>query len=447
MDLTELGICAASAALRDGIVSAEQLVTACIERIDAREPQVRAWAHRDNELALQMARRADAERARGAPLGLLHGVPVGIKDVFDTRDFPTEYGTPLHAGRRPTDDATAVARLREAGAIVLGKTVTTELAVYAPGPTRNPHDLERTPGGSSSGSAAAVADRMVPGAIGTQTNGSVIRPASFCGVIGYKPSFGLVSRHGALVQSPSLDQVGVFGRSVEDVALLAEVLCGFDAEDAGSRLQARPPLLEGARSEPPVRPRLGFVRSPVWDQIEPDAAAAFEELVQWLGDDVFEGHLPTPFPKVHDWHRTVMEADLALSFERELERGADVLSDLLRGMLRRGAEVRATEYRRALEFIPAMGDLLAETLADCDVILTPAAPGQAPAGLASTGSAAFCTLWTFCGAPAITLPLLEGADGLPIGVQLVAAPGDDVRLLRTARWLATEVASDAIGEE
>ena len=408
---------------------------------------MRAWAHLDPEHALVQARRADAARAAGRALGPLHGVPLGVKDVFDTADMPTEYGTPLHAGRRPTADATAVRRLRAAGAVLMGKTVTTELAVYSPGPTRNPLDPERTPGGSSQGSAAAVADHMVPGAIGTQTNGSVVRPAAFCGVVGLKPGFGLISRHRALKQSPALDQVGVFARSIEDAALLAEVLVGQDAEDPWTTLQARPALLAASRSEPPVAPRLAFVRSPVWDQMEADAAEAFEELADFLGESCFSASLPDPFNRVHQWHSTVMEADLALSYEKELERGREQISEVLRGMCDRGAEVRATEYRRALEFIPAMRELLDEALEDADAILTPSTPGQAPRGLGSTGSAAFCTIWTYCGVPAISLPLLTGADGMPVGVQLVAAHGDDARLLRTARWLAATVAAETAQEE
>jgi Asp-tRNA(Asn)/Glu-tRNA(Gln) amidotransferase A subunit family amidase len=245
---------------------------------------------------------------------------VGVKDIFDTIDMPTENGTVLHAGRHPGHDATAVALLREAGAVIMGKTVTTELAVYAPGKTRNPHDPERTPGGSSSGSAAAVAACMVPFAVGTQTNGSIIRPASYCGVVGYKPTHGLISRHGVLQQSQPLDQVGVFARTIEDAALIAEQLMAFDDRDPDMRPRARPNLIKMVAEQPPVPPRLAFVKTPVWDQADEETRRAFVELVEHLGEHVGPFELPEMFNDAVTWHRTIMEADLAKSFEREYAR-------------------------------------------------------------------------------------------------------------------------------
>ncbi len=235
MDLSLLGAAAAAGALAEGRISSEELVAACLARIKADEERVQAWAFIDPEHALRQARAADSRRREGKALGPLHGLPVGVKDIIDTADMPTENGTVLHAGRAPSADATLVSMLRAAGAIIMGKTVTTELATYSPGKTRNPHNPEHTPGGSSSGSAAAVAAHMVPLAIGTQTNGSVIRPAAYCGVVGYKPSFGLIPRHGVLKQSRPLDQIGVIARSVEDAALLAEQLIGFDQNDPDTR--------------------------------------------------------------------------------------------------------------------------------------------------------------------------------------------------------------------
>ena len=255
----------AAAAIRAGECTSEELVQACLDRIDSLEDRLGAWAHLDPEHALQQARDADLYRRSGASLGPLHGVPIGVKDIFDTKDMPTEDGTVLHAGRTPAFDATAVAFLREAGAIIMGKTVTTELAVYAPGKTTNPHDASRTPGGSSSGSAAAVAANMVPLSIGTQTNGSVIRPASYCGVYGFKPSHGLISRYRVLQQSRVLDQVGVFGRSVGDVALIAEQMMGYDERDPDMRARARPDLVGIAAQETPTRPHFAFVKTPAWD--------------------------------------------------------------------------------------------------------------------------------------------------------------------------------------
>jgi Asp-tRNA(Asn)/Glu-tRNA(Gln) amidotransferase A subunit family amidase len=435
-DLTEMGAASAAAEIRAGRLTSEALVRACLERIDRLEGTIGAWTYLDPDAALRQARERDRAQRAGDPLGPLHGVPVGVKDVFDTAGMPTENGTVLHAGRRPGEDATVVSLLREAGAVILGKTVTTELAVYAPGKTRNPRDPERTPGGSSSGSAAAVAARMVPLALGTQTNGSVIRPAAYCGVVGFKPTFGAISRHGALAQSRPLDQVGVFARSVEDAALLAESLMVFDGRDPDMRPSVRPRLAEAAVEPPPVPPRLAFVRTPMWGQASPDSREAIEGLAARLGAAVEDVLLPEEFGRVVDWHRTVMEPDLARSFEGEYARGKDRLSPILREMLERGSRVPATEYLRAAGQIPVMNGLLRGILDRFDAILTPATTGEAPVGLGSTGSPIFCTIWTFCGTPAVTLPLLRGGSGMPIGVQLVGARGDDARLLRCANWFA-----------
>jgi len=421
--------------MRAGEITSEELVRACLDHISGIEERIGAWTYLDPEHALKQAREADQVLQKGKGIGPLNGIPVGVKDIFDTRDMPTEDGTVLHAGRQPDADATAVALLREAGAIILGKTVTTELAVYAPGKTRNPHDPECTPGGSSSGSAAAVAAGMVPLSIGTQTNGSVIRPASFCGVYGYKPSYGRISRHLVLQQSRPLDQIGVFARTIEDAALIAEQLMVFDDRDPDTRLRARPKLVETLAGEPPFQPRLAFVKTPVWDQAEPDTKEAFAELVAHLGENAGETELPKIFDDAVEQHRTIMEADLARSFEREYTRGTDKLSAILREMIERGQKVLAVDYNRAVSRIPVLNRLLDNTFDWYDAILTPATTGEAPVGLESTGSPIFCTIWSLCGMPAITLPILQGAHGMPLGVQLVGPRGDDARLLRTARWL------------
>ena len=416
-------------------ITSTALVQACLDRIRAVEPSVRAWAFLDSERALAQARDRDQMLADQTLLGPLHGLPVGIKDIFDTADMPTENGTVLHAGRRPAEDATVVTLLRAAGAIILGKTVTTELAVYGPGKTRNPHNPDHTPGGSSSGSAAAVAAEMVPLALGSQTNGSVIRPAAYCGVVGYKPTFGLISRAGALRQSRPLDQVGVFARTVEDAALLAYVLMVFDDRDPDMRSQTQPRFLEAVNAEPPSRPRLAFVKTPFWEQADGRARAIFAEFAGALGDaEEVEG--PSSFAEAATIHRTIMEADLAHSFADEYARGKEVLTPTLRAMIERGQRTLAMDYRRAVEQVPSLVQALEGTCARYDAILTPATTGEAPAGLASTGNPIFCTIWTLCGLPAVTLPLLRGPEGLPLGVQLVGRRHDDARLLRTARWLA-----------
>lgn len=437
MDLTELTAHEAADAICSGRVSSEEFVQACLDRTATVEETVKAWAYLDPEYVLTQARAADERRQLGQPLGPLHGLPVGVKDIFDTKDMPTEDGTVLHKGRRPVEDAAVVALLRKAGAVIMGKTVTTELAVYSPGKTTNPHDAKRTPGGSSSGSAAAVAAGMIPLGVGTQTNGSVIRPASYCGVYGYKPTHGLISRHRILQQSRPLDQVGVFARTVEDLALLAEPLMAFDGRDPDTQPRAHPRLLKTATEEPPVTPSIAFVKTPVWEQAEESTRIAFSELSEHLGDNVEEIPLSDAFDGAIEWHRTIMEADLARSFEREYATGRDKLSDVLREMIERGQKVLAVDYNNALEGAAALNTLLAQCFERWDAFLTPASTGEAPIGLESTGSPIFCTLWTLCGIPSITLPLFEGADSMPFGAQLVGAKGDDARLLRTARWLAS----------
>ena len=439
MEPFELTAAAAAAAVRDGELSSEALVRSCLERVSALEQTVGAWTHLDADYALEQARQADRRRSAGTAVGPMHGLPVGVKDIFDTRDMPTENGTPLNAGRAPSEDATVVALLREAGAVIMGKTVTTELAVYAPGKTRNPRDPAHTPGGSSSGSAAAVAAGMVPLAVGSQTNGSVIRPAAYCGVYGFKPSYGRVSRHNALAQSPPLDTVGVFARSVEDLALIGDCVMAYDDRDPAMRPATRPQLSRIAMQEPPLPPVFAFVKSPVWDQAEDGTRAAFAELTGLLGEACDEVDLPEVFDGAVAWHRSIMYADLAKSFAALYARGKDQLSDILRGMIEEGQSVRAVDYNAALDWTHVLNAGLEQIFERYDAILTPATTGEAPAGLEATGSPIFCTLWTLCGLPAVSLPLLEGPGGLPLGVQLVGRRGDDARLLRSARALAERI--------
>jgi Asp-tRNA(Asn)/Glu-tRNA(Gln) amidotransferase A subunit family amidase len=426
--------------LRDGVVSAEDVVDSCLARIEAVDKDIEAWAFLDAEHARGQARRLDEMRQNGEPLGPLHGIPVGVKDIFDTADMPTEDGTVLHAGRNPHHDATVVTALRHAGAVIMGKTTTTELAVMSPTKTRHPHDPTRSPGGSSSGSAAAVASGMVPLALGSQTNGSTIRPASYCGIVGFKPTHGLISRRGVLSQSHTLDQVGVFAGSIADAALLAELLMVFDREDPDMRPTARPPLRALAASEPPLPPRLAFVKTPMWEQAEEDTRAAFAELVDFLGDSAVETPLPPMFDRAVDIHRTIHVADIAVSFAPEYEKGRDKLSATLRGMIEEGQQVKAVDYIRGVARIPVLNQEIEEIFKGYDAILTPAAVGEAPLGLDTTGNPVFCTIWTLLGVPAITLPLMRGGNGLPLGVQLVGRRGFDGRLLRTAQWLTDRVA-------
>ena len=430
----------AARALRDGAFSAEQLVQACLARVGEAEPQVQAWTYLDKAHALAQARARDLDRSEGRPLGPLHGIPVGIKDIFDTCDMPTEDGTVLHAGRTPAHDARAVAMLRAAGAVIMGKTVTTECATYHPGKTRNPHNPEHTPGGSSSGSAAAVAAGMVPLAIGSQTNGSVIRPAAFCGVYGFKPTHGRIPRSGVLKLSRTLDHVGVFARTLEDIALVSESLFGWDDDDPDTRAGAAVPLREIAAQEPPLEPLIAFVKPPVWDRADAETKEAFAELVEALKDRVVEIELPSSTGEALQWHRTIMTAEMAINLDREYEQGRDKLSSSLAKQLENGRNVTALEYQRAVARIPRLVGGFDEIFERCAALITPSAAGTAPKGLDATGDPSFCTLWTLCGMPALNLPLMKGANGLPIGVQLVGPRNSDARLLRTANWLVKRLA-------
>jgi len=444
MDTTNLhSLSAADGArlIREGVISSEQLVEACLARVREIDGQVQAWAFLDPDHALAQARAADELRLSGQPTGSLHGVPVGIKDIFDTADMPTENGSVLYAGRTPSRDATVVTMLRAAGAVILGKTVTTEFAYFSSGKTRNPHNSEHTPGGSSSGSAAAVAAEMVPLALGSQTNGSTIRPAAYCGVIGFKPTHGLIPRHGIFTLSRTLDQVGLFARTIDDIALLAEQLVGYDERDPDTRPRARLPFVQVSAEEPPLPPMFAFVKTPHWERVDNDTKEGFAEIVEHLGDQVEELELFPSAAEAWEWHGTIMEAEMAVNLEREWELGRDRLSESLRAQLERGREVLAVDYQRALARIGPIHESFVELFEQrYDAILTPAAPGSAPKGLASTGDPSFCTLWTLCGMPAISLPLLQSVDGLPLGVQIVGPRHGDARLLRTARWLAAKMA-------
>lgn len=421
--------------LASGALRAVDLIEACLARIAALEPEVGAWAWLDGDHALQQAQRLDQWRQSGKPLGPLHGLPVGLKDIIDTKGIPTENGTPIDAGRVPAEDAWIVARLRAAGAIILGKTVTTECAFMHPGKTRNPHNSAHTPGGSSQGSAAAVAAGMVPLSIGTQTGGSVIRPASFCGIVGLKPSFGLIPRTGILPQSPFLDTVGVFARSVEDCALLADVLVGHDPADRATAPIPMPRMLSVAQSKAPVTPVFAFARPPGWDQADPQMTAAVEELAALLGDQCFEAPLPG-LDDVAAIRQRINFAEMAKCYYGLERRGRDRMSDKLTAAMDEGKSVLARDYIAALDWRDLMNAGLEAIFARCDAILCPAAPGPAPKGLDDTGSAIFNGLWTLSGMPAVTLPVFTSENGLPMGVQLVGRRGDDARLLRTARWLA-----------
>ncbi len=418
-----------------GELRAVEVAAAYLERIDAAEPDVEAWTFVDRDLVMRQAEAVDAARGSGHPTGALHGLPVGLKDIIDTADMPTENGTVIDAGRRPGHDAALVERLRAAGAVIMGKTVTTELAYFTPGKAKNPHHREHTPGGSSSGSAAAVAAAMVPLAVGTQTFGSVIRPASFCGIVGFKPTHGLIPRTGARLLAAPLDTIGVFARTVADAALVADAMAGYDPGDPDTRLAAPPHLLDVALTAPPLRPELAFVKSPVWGDAEPATQEGFAELTEVLGESCTEVALPVIFNEWLPAQHALMRAGMARNLGAYYSRGKDQLSTQLREQIEEGLKVTAVDYLTALDWREALNNGLEQLFERYDAIVTPAAPGEAPHGLHATGNPIFNGLWTLCGMPAVTLPLLTGPKGLPVGVQVVGRRGEDARLLRTARWL------------
>ncbi len=433
MTLNELSATEAIRKIRNGEMTSEELAQACLDRIEEREDEVQAWAFLDADTVRAQAQILDDYRAKGLSIGPLHGLPVGLKDIIDTEEIPTENGTVLDAGRIPGNDAVLVSQLRAAGAIIMGKTVSTELAFSEPGKTRNPHDPSRTPGGSSSGSAAAVSAGMVPLAVGTQTAGSVIRPAAFCGIVGFKPSRGLISRRGVLCQAHSLDTVGVFARSVLDAALIAETLVAFDPQ-CGERPRPTPHLLATAESDPPMTPSFGFVKQTAWDKADADIHAGFAEIAEFLDKQCTEVALPAAFDQAQQIHRLIQITELTKHFSVYEKRGRDKLSEKMLAAMDEGAGILARDYLAALDRISNFNAALDEIFDDFDAIITPASLGEAP-DLTSTGDPVFCSLWTLCGVPAVTLPLLVGEHGLPVGVQLIGPRGDDARLLRTAAWL------------
>jgi Asp-tRNA(Asn)/Glu-tRNA(Gln) amidotransferase A subunit family amidase len=421
--------------LVEGYSDIEELYAQLLDFAQGVDEGIHAFVNLDPTVVRLQAAHRKAERARAEPLGRLYGVPVGVKDIIDTLDFPTEFGSPIHAGRYAVADATVVARLRTAGAVVFGKTVTTEFATSVPGPTRNPHAPEHTPGGSSSGSAAAVAAGVVPLALGTQTNGSVLRPASYCGVYGFKPSRGLLPRTGVFEQSPSLDQLGVFARSIEDLALATEIMSGDDGHDPASRGQPPRALATICAADPPVEPKFCFVRTPWWDQIDAEAREAYEVFVEALPGIVVAAELPAVVERAVGWLKQVNEAELSFALQREFVNHPAQLHPELRERVEHGMHMPVVDYLTARDRIAHVAAAFDEYFEHFDAILCPAALGGAPQGLTSTGNPLMQTVWSFAGLPALSMPLLGISGGLPLGVQAVGALHNDGRLLRSCRWL------------
>lgn len=438
-ELTRLGAAEAAKMIREGDITSEALVGACLKLISARDGELQAFVHLDPELALEQARAADrVAKANPDALPPLHGVPVAVKDVIDARGLPCEHGSPIFRGRVPSEDASCVRQLREAGAIVIGKTVTTELASLTAGPTRNPHNTAHTPGGSSSGSAVAVATGMALLALGTQTAGSVLRPASFCGVYGFKPTRGLVSRSGVLLQSHTLDTVGVLGRSIEDIALAVDCMSAQDLQDDVSYPRARRSFQVLAREGRPFPPRLAFCKTPAWDHAEDVTKEAFAELIPSLGDNCLEIDLPDACARILEFQSIIQLAENAHHYGPLIDEHSDVLSAGMRDRLKKGLAISARDYLRAEMAREVMNEIFETRYDGFDAILCPASPGPAPRGIERTGDPIFNGLWTYLGVPAVSIPLFED-KGLPFGLQLVGKRHDDGRLLRTARWLVAHL--------
>ena len=424
--------------LLSGQETVEEFTVKLGQFVDAADQTIKAFAHRDDRVVALQADNLQRGRSAGHLPGELYGVPVAIKDIIDTIDFPTEFGSPIHQGRYSVGDASVVSRLRAAGAVVFGKTVTTEFATTQPGPTVNPHNPAHTPGGSSSGSAAAVAAGMVPVALGTQTNGSVIRPASFCGVYGFKPSHGLLPRTGVLDQSPSLDEIGVFARNLEDIAKVTEIMSGDDGHDPASARQAPRRLFDVAMSEPPLQPKFCFVKTPWWGDVDGEAKEAYEAFVDLMGGVVEYAELPDIVRNVAPWLAAVNEVELAFCLQKEWNHHRDMLSQPLQARIERAMTLGAADYLAAKDRMFHVMNAFDEYFASYDAILCPAALGTAPLGLASTGNPIMQTTWSFAGLPSLNLPLITLSNGLPLGIQSVGAYQNDARLLRSSRWLVSE---------
>jgi amidase len=418
--LIEMTATEIAASVASGATTCEAVARAHLARIEEREPQVLAWQHLNPAQVIAQARALDSSGRRGP----LAGVPFGIKDIIDTCDMPTEMGSPIYAGHRPRADATCVALSRKAGGVLMGKTVTTEFANRHPGKTRNPHDPSRTPGGSSSGSAAAVADGMVPLAIGTQTTGSTIRPASFCGVFGYRPTYGDLRCVGVKEAAGSLDTLGLLARSIEDIALYRGVLLGAEPE----------PIPEETRA-----PRIGFCRTHFWPRVESGTQRLIEDAARKLagaGATVEDVDLPVEFQDIEDTHLWISSYEFARNFTWEIENHWDRISETLRNnRLKHGLSCSFERYRQARDRAERCRELLPRVFGDCDVLLTAAAAGEAPVGLDATGDASFCLAWTTTHVPSVTLPVFKGPHGLPVGLQLVARRNADRALFAAARWV------------
>ncbi len=430
-NLNTLSAATAAAGIRSKKFTSEELISDCLNRLNSREDDIQAWSYINAEHALEQAKKADKYRNEGGSLGPLHGVPIGIKDVIDTEDMPTENGSPIYEGRRPQKDALCIAALRRAGAIIFGKTVTTEFANINPSKTRNPHNIQHSPGGSSAGSGASVADFHVPVALGTQTGGSVIRPASFNGVFGLKPTLGLIPRSGMLLQSHTLDTIGIYGRTLEDLALVLDSISIPDPNDAHSYRGSIGSVQAEHSKTSKHQPKFAFLETPAWNEGNLASKKAILKTTEILGQNCKKETLPDPFNKIIDLHATVFSSENAYYYGQYLISHPNLLSKKLRHRLESTRNVLASDYLTALEARNVIYNSVETLLGNYDAIICLSAPGPAPHGFETTGSAVFNGLWTYLGVPCISLPLLT-VEGLPQGIQLVGKRGEEGKLFRSA---------------
>ena len=424
--------------IKDAQLSSVDVCKAFIERIEKYEKEIKAWAHFDKKVLLEKAEDADEHRRSGKPFGSLHGVPVAVKDIIGTIDMPTECGTVIRKGKSYSQNAEIIDMLHSAGALVMGKTATSELAFLGPPATTNPHDNSRTPGGSSSGSAAAVASFMAPVSIGSQTGGSIIRPASYCGVVGYKPTFGLISRNGVLRTSYNLDHMGVFGRSVEDVAMLAKVLIKKDKYDPATIHYSADNFVEETKKGPLFEPKFIFYKTEYWKLIDKKSKGVFEYFIKSFPKNIEVFDTPSYFKDIHKYHQIIHETDLANNFSVYYKKYKKKLSKYMQDAIANGNKHSAKEYAEAIDFMKRSYESYQEVFEDYHGVLSPSSPGVAPKGLKSTGTAEFNKVWSYMGTPCISLPLLEGENNLPLGVQIIGDKYDDHRFLGVANWLEKE---------
>ena len=432
--------------LQTGGQKVQEVCTLVLQGTQQADSNLRAFTSVVPKLVLEAAQTLDTLRLSGRPLGPLHGMPIVLSDLIDTQQQPTANGTILDAARQVTNDAAVVERLKVHGAILLGKTTISELGVITPPETVHPVSVEHRPGNSASGAAAAIAAGLAPMGVGLESCGSVLRPAAYCGIYGMQPSHGSISRRGVLPLVPTLDTVGLLGRSLADLALLGDVLYGYDAQDSSTRLGTAPRLLETCLSNVPVKPTIAFLELPFL-QTDEETQAALAEFEEVLGDQAFRVVLPPLFEEGLTAHDLIIKAELSRTLRHYWNRGKEELSEALQQLLAEGEEIRAKEYLEALDWIKVLRSGLEEILQRCDAFVVPATLGTAPRLDNSEESTRFQDLWNLCGMPVLSIPLFQSTSGMPLGVQLVGPPAGEARLLRTARWLEATVRGESSSGE